>query len=214
MPPKHVEAVPVASASVRQSCFVISPIGPPDSETRTKSDQVLKHIIRKALELGYAVERADEITRPGVITVQIVQRVFEADLVVADLTGRNPNVYYELAIRHATQKPAVHLIAGGEDLPFDVQEMRVVPYDLTNPDSIEEAGSKLREFVQAIERGEAVVTPVQFGQILASLEALKGNAGRDEQIFAAVKTMSIGLSNLQTALGEILLYTREEKQKD
>src|SRR5437660_2770740 len=194
-----------------KSCFVIAPIGAPDSETRKKSDQVLKYIIRKALEPDYAVERADEITRPGVITVQIVQRVFEADLVVADLTGRNPNVYYELAIRHATQKPAVHLIAAGEDLPFDVQEMRVVPYDLTNPDSIEEAGSKLHEYVQAIEGGEAVLTPVQLGQIVASLEV---NAGRDEQILAAFKTMSIGLSNLQTALGEILLYTREQKQKD
>ena len=51
----------------------------------------------------------------------------DADLVVADLTDHNPNVFYELAIRHALQLPLVQLIDSAQDLPFDIKAMRTVP---------------------------------------------------------------------------------------
>jgi hypothetical protein len=72
-------------------CFVISPIGDPDSETRKRSDQVLKHVIRPAAtSSGYKAVRADEIDKPGMITSQVIQHVVNDDLVVADLTGSQP----------------------------------------------------------------------------------------------------------------------------
>src|SRR5438552_15664428 len=90
----------------RKICFVISPIGEDDSETRKCSDQVLKHIITGPIEqLGYEVVRADKISEPGIITSQIIEQVVEAALVIADLTEKNPNVFYELALRHVTRKP-------------------------------------------------------------------------------------------------------------
>jgi len=56
-----------------KTCFVIAPIGEPDSETRKRSDQVLKHIISPAIkERGYAATRADEISEPGIITTQVI----------------------------------------------------------------------------------------------------------------------------------------------
>ena len=79
-------------------CFVISPIGEPSSSTRRKSDQVLRHIIRPAVEPAYRAVRADEIAEPGLITSQIMQHVIEDDLVISDLTDLNPNVLYELAV--------------------------------------------------------------------------------------------------------------------
>src|SRR3989339_2254786 len=97
--------------SEQKSCFVIAPIGEPDSDTRKRSDQVLKHIIRPAVEAcGYKAVRADEIDKPGIITSQVIQRVVDDPLVVADLTESNPNVFYELAIRHALRKPLIQLI--------------------------------------------------------------------------------------------------------
>lgn len=104
--------------SVKQQkniCFVISPIGDDNSDTRKRSDMVLKHIICPPIEqLGYEVIRADKISEPGIITTQIIQLIVDSALVIADLTERNPNVFYELALRHAIRKPLVQLIKNGK----------------------------------------------------------------------------------------------------
>src|SRR5947208_2310140 len=88
----------------KKTCFVISPIDKPDTPIRARADMLLTYIIKRVLEkpeFGYDVRRADEIQQPGLITRQILETVYLADLVVADLTGHNPNVFYELAVRHA-----------------------------------------------------------------------------------------------------------------
>lgn len=88
-----------------KTCFVIAPIGEPGSETRRRSDQILNHVIKPvAKQAGYAAVRADEEGEPGLITHQVIQHLLDDPLVIADLTGRNPNVFYELAIRHAINK--------------------------------------------------------------------------------------------------------------
>lgn len=108
-------------------CFVIAPIGRPGSEERQRSDDVLNGLIKPAAEsVGFRLERADQIEESGLITTQVVRRLVEAEMVVADLTGRNPNVFYELAVRHAARKPVVQMITEGEDLPFDVKDVRTV----------------------------------------------------------------------------------------
>ncbi len=95
----------------KKTCFVIAPIGDPDSDIRRRSDQILKHIIKPAVgKCGYDAIRADQISEPGMITHQVIEHVVGDPLVVADLTGQNPNVFYELAIRHAIRKPFVPLI--------------------------------------------------------------------------------------------------------
>lgn len=194
-----------------QLCFVIAPIGEPETEIRKKSDQVLRHLLKPSLEPEYEVERADQISRPGIITVQIVQRIFDADLVVADLTDQNPNVYYELAIRHATRKPAIHIISRGQDIPFDVQDMRFVPYDLADPDSLDEARKQLRENIKAIEEGGPVITPVQFAEIMQSLKA---GENRDAQVRALFESLNTGMSNLQEGIAEVVDDLRQRKQTE
>jgi hypothetical protein len=105
----------------KPACFVIAPIGPKDSDIRKRSDQVLKHIFKKALAKKYDVRRGDEIDEPGMITSQVLRAVQESHLVVADLTGHNPNVLYELAVRHAIEKPIIHAIEPKlSKIPFDI----------------------------------------------------------------------------------------------
>ena len=200
-----------SSASHKLLCFVIAPIGEPESDVRKKSDQVLKYLIKRSLGSKYLVERADQIGRPGIITFQIVQRIFDADLVIADLSDHNPNVYYELAIRHATRKPAIHIVSRGQDIPFDVQDMRFVPYDLSNPDSIEEACEQLSRNVEAIEKGEKITTPVQIAGILQSLKA---GEDRDAQIQALFESLNTGMSNLQEGIGEVVNDLRQRKLRE
>lgn len=81
-------------AAQKKSCFVISPIGPDGSETRRKADEVFHYIVKPVVsDLGYELFRADQIDESGTITTQIIQKLVSYDLVVADLSERNPNVF-------------------------------------------------------------------------------------------------------------------------
>ena len=103
-----------------KTCFVISPIGADGSDTRKKSNKLLKYVIEPVLHsTGYIVERADQLSQPGIITNQIVRKILDADLLIADLADGNPNVFYELAIRHGSAKPFIHLLSSKEKIPFD-----------------------------------------------------------------------------------------------
>jgi hypothetical protein len=89
----------------------------------------LDQVIRPAFEpLGYQVERADHDATPGIITEAIVSRLISADLVIAELSGQNPNVMYELAIRHAFGKPVIMMLEHGQELPFDIGAQNAVFY--------------------------------------------------------------------------------------
>lgn len=145
----------------KRKCFVLSPIGADNSAERSAADVVLKHVIRKGLGEGWEVVRADEDPNPGAITPRIIASIFEADLIVADLSGSNPNVFYELAVAHGYHKPVVHIQRANENRPFDVKDMRVVPYDTTQPDELEAAQRKVREFAEfAVANPETIETPL------------------------------------------------------
>lgn len=135
-------------------CFVASAFGEtPEERARTK--QVLRHLVRKVLSpLGYTVIRADEIDDEGLITNQVIEHLLEDELVIADLSGRNPKVSNEVAVRHAVARPVVHLITAGETIPFDVAQMRAVTYALDDPDLLEEAQDELRRKMAAIEQSD------------------------------------------------------------
>lgn len=114
-------------------CFVISPIGDEDSEHRRHADLVLGSLIEPALvELKLGAVRADQISKPGLITGQVIDHLVRAKLVIADLSFGNPNVFYELALRHATRLPVVQIIRKGDKLPFDVGQYRTVELDMTD----------------------------------------------------------------------------------
>lgn len=114
-------------------CFFIGPIGDAGSEYRQHSDLMLETLVRPALEgFGIEVKRADEIQDPGIITKQIFEYLLKARLVVADLSYHNPNVFYELAIRHARNLPVVQMIRKADRIPFDVNQTRTIVVDTTD----------------------------------------------------------------------------------
>lgn len=148
----------------KKTCFVIAPIGDDESETRKRSDQILKHVISPPLdECGYKAVRADKIEKPGVITSQVIQHVIEDPLVIADLTGRNPNVFYELAIRHAIRKPFIQIIQKGERIPFDVAGTRTINIDHHDLDSVGEAIKEIINQIKSLEQDSSQIeTPISI----------------------------------------------------
>ena len=164
----------------KKKCFVIAPIGDHGSPIRYRSDNVLEYIIKPATKnKNYEVQRADELSAPGVITEQIMERIKNDDLVIADLTGGNPNVFYELAIRHAVGKPAILIIEEDEHSPFDVANMRTIRF---NHKDLKSAHDAIKDIIEAIKETEKpryrVVSPLSTP--LGSLDDLRREPGSED----------------------------------
>ncbi|BAS26754.1 hypothetical protein [Limnochorda pilosa] len=115
------------------TCFYITPIGTEGSEERLHSDLFLGSIIEPALaELGLNVVRADQIEKPGMITRQIIEYILKSRLVIADLSFHNPNVFYELSLRHACRLPTVQVVRKSDRIPFDIDQFRTVQVDTSS----------------------------------------------------------------------------------
>jgi hypothetical protein len=194
---------------------VISPIGEEGSETRTRSDQILKHIITEPVsQLGYEVIRADKISEPGIITTQIIEYIVDAELVIADLTDHNPNVFYELAIRHAMRKPLVQMIRKGDIIPFDVAATRVIQFDLHNLDSVAAAKEEISSQVKSIETGgNEVQNPIS---VSLDLKVLKESGDAEERSLAdiveAISDLRLAVAGIDKGLQSSKL-TEELKTK-
>lgn len=197
-----------------EECFLISPIGAEGSSTRRQADDGREFIVKPAvMELGLTPVRADEIAQPGQITLQIIQHVLKAKAAVADLTGANPNVFYELAVRHTARLPVV-LIAHVDDraqLPFDIAQMRTIFYDHKDLKSAADcrmwSAAQLRE---ALERG-AVNSPVAASITLAQLQVGSPSDQVLAQLVSAVEGIaSDNANNRETMLGLALVGLSRE----
>ncbi len=114
-------------------CFYITPIGDEGSEARKHSDLFLGSLVEPAVaKYGLRVVRADQIGDAGMITSQIIEYLVGSKLVIADLSYHNPNVFYELALRHAVRRPIVQITRLADKLPFDIGQVRTVVVDTTD----------------------------------------------------------------------------------
>ncbi|QZD93928.1 hypothetical protein [Qipengyuania gelatinilytica] len=172
-------------ADKEKVCFVISPIGSEGSDTRKRADKLLKYVIHPVVSpRGYSVERADHLSEPGIITNQIVRKILDADLLIADLSEGNPNVFYELAIRHGSAKPFVHIIGSKEKIPFDNAQVRAIQVDLTDLDSVDRAKTELQKQVKSCEESpSSIESPLSFA---IEIDKLSNSPKSDEMLTAAI----------------------------
>jgi hypothetical protein len=111
-------------------CFYVTAIGEEGSDARKHSDLFLSSLVEPALkELNLEVVRADKIAEPGMITSGIIEHLKHSKLVIADLSLLNPNVFYEMALRHAVKLPIVQIIRKADTLPFDVNQVNSIVID-------------------------------------------------------------------------------------
>lgn len=131
-----------------KKCFVVSPIGEDGSDIRRNADQLFNHIIKPVCEkCGFKAIRIDHENTPDSITQGILDSLFKYDLVIADLTGHNPNVFFEIGYRASIGKPIIHLKRKGESIPFDVSSIRTFDYDLTDLDVVAETRERLEKAI-------------------------------------------------------------------
>lgn len=111
-----------------ETCFVMMPFG-------NWFDRYYQDIYVPAIrEAGFEPVRADELFSSGSVVEQIWEQIKKARLLLADLTDRNANVFYELGLAHAAKKPVVFTAPKVEDVPFDLRHLRVIIYDIREPE--------------------------------------------------------------------------------
>src|SRR5438128_1952932 len=118
--------------------FVIRPFGIKQDLKGLNIDfeRVARELIHPALDrLGLSGRDTGEILEAGNIRTDMFQRLLTADLVVADVSIHNANVFYELGIRHALRNRGTFLLrgGGGDDVPFDLKTDRYFAYARDNP---------------------------------------------------------------------------------
>ena len=183
-----------------RSCFVISPIGEEGTKTRRQADCVFDYIVKPALDgLDYRLpERVDRSDKPVHITSEIITQLLEADLVVADLSSLNANVFYELGIRHAFKKPCILLSDWIDRPPFDISGVNVIRYVYDDPTSHRAAASRIRSQAETLDGGGAVSNPLTVAFGLRELEKTGDDEGK------LIVQLSEQLSRQQAQIDELL----------
>ena len=145
----------------KETCFTIMPFG-------GWFDQYYLTIFHPAItDAGLKPERADDLFRPSTIVNDIWDYTKNARIILADLTGKNPNVFYELGLAHALAKPAIIIAESIEDVPFDLRALRLIEYDKNAPDW----GEKLRKKITSSLR-ETLKSPLE--SVLPTFLDVKG----------------------------------------
>lgn len=110
-----------------EHAFFAVPLGDTSSVERKRADELTDYVVIPVLdEFDLELQRSDRDPTPGRITHQILKGLLEARVVIADVTGRNPNVYYELAVAHSFMRPVIMLVDRAKNIAFDTKDERVI----------------------------------------------------------------------------------------
>lgn len=144
---------------VKKKCFVITPIGDNNSDIRRHIDGIIDQVIIPAIGDKYEVEVAHRKHEIGSINDRVIRSVYEADLVIANLTNLNPNVMFELAIRYSYGKPVIVIAEAETKLPFDIVDENTVFY-VNDPAGASELKATIIEFENNIDYTKQTYGPV------------------------------------------------------
>ena len=143
--PSPSTAVKSPVQSDKLQCFIVMPFG--DENLQIVYEDFVKPVLEQ--ECALRVERGDDVFGSNVVMDDIRSSIEVADIVIADLTGKNANVFYEVGICHALQKPVLLLAQSMEDVPFDLRHRRVLLYSYT-PRGCKRLEGNIRDQVAAM----------------------------------------------------------------
>ncbi|HEX8222507.1 MAG TPA: tetratricopeptide repeat protein [Allosphingosinicella sp.] len=196
------------------TCFIVMPIGKPGTDDHAHFSAISDHI-RGILEpLGYTVTRADDVQASGAITKDIVTRLGTADLVIADLTDLNANVFYELGVRHALRGNGTIMTLDESrttPIPFDLSSYRVLKYS-GNLSGVKTLSVGLKSFVneQQASSQESRDNPVHdwFPTLPVNVIEDAGQS-RDAALRNTIKKLQDKVKRFEKAFGPEAQVTKE-----
>jgi hypothetical protein len=126
-------------------------------------DSYYAAVFKPGLEsAGYTVQRGDDMSSPQPIIKDIQEAIVRADAILCDMSGRNPNVFYELGLAHAVGKPVILLSDDINDVPFDLRHIRVIVYDCRLPDWATRLRDSIRASALSIDADEIWPPPLHL----------------------------------------------------
>jgi hypothetical protein len=141
---KTMAVKPASRATPKDTCFTIMPFG-------GWFDDYYASVYKPAIEAaGLSPCRADDLYRPSAIVNDIWSYTKSAKLILADLSGKNPNVFYELGLAHALAKPAILITESMDDVPFDLRALRVLEYNKNQPRWGDHLQSRITKAIQEV----------------------------------------------------------------
>ncbi|MEO6523177.1 MAG: hypothetical protein ABIN91_15955 [Mucilaginibacter sp.] len=159
-------------------CFIITPIGELNSEINIKARGLIDTVMRPELEkFNFFPLPAYKIADAGSINKQVLENIISNELVIVNLTGLNPNVMYELAVRHAVRLPVITMAEVGTKLPFDIVDQRTIFYNDSLAGSLV-AREKLFESIEAVLKLETIDNPIY--QVSQEISILKKDAKSED----------------------------------
>lgn len=153
-------------------------------------------------ELDYDAIRADKEDIPGSISRKIVERIIKSEMVIADISDYNPNVFYELAVRNAVKKPVIIIKTSQQKPPFDIQDTRAISVDMSKPRIWQAAISQLKNQIK-----EAEKNPKQASESILSDFTFQIDVRKEEdvssEILRRLKDMESSLKFQRFSIQEI-----------
>jgi hypothetical protein len=148
----------VSAREFLDSCFVLMPFG-------DWFDKYYQEIYVPAIkEAGYEPIRADSLFSTGSVVEQIWEQITKAKVLIADLTGKNPNVFYELGLSHAKSKPVIFISGNLDDVPFDLRHLRVIIYEQKNPTWGTDLKKSITDYLKNAKKEPEKTIPQPFRQ--------------------------------------------------
>ena len=144
------------------TCFVMMPFKDPFD---VYYDAIFKPAVIKA---KLDPVRADDLFRPSVIVSDLWQMIQDAKLLLAELTTKNANVFYELGLAHAIGKPVVLVSETMGDVPFDLQQLRILLYDKNDPAWGEKLSDGITKAIAETLKSPVEAVPSIFRKVVAS----------------------------------------------
>lgn len=174
-----------------KTIFLITPIGKKGTEPYNKYLAICKDLIEptvKSVDSEFKVIRADQIAKPGSFVKDILEHIRNSHIVIANLTGLNPNVFYELGVRHCLSARTIMITEDLSTLPSDLKEYRTIEYspEITG---ISDFTSELKKSIEEIiQNPETPDNPVldRIGKIINS---------REVQLQEEIETLNNKLNN-------------------
>jgi hypothetical protein len=187
-----------------KKCFCVTPIGDDNSPTRRATTGLIESALKPMLKsMGLDFHVAHEIAAPGSITKQVIEHLLNDDLVIANLSELNPNVMYELAVRHCTGKPIVALAKAGTRLPFDVSDERTI-FFADDMAGVEELKPKIKSAVEAALAETEPDNPVyRVSKAQVMRQAVESQP--QQYILDRLEALQRTVANIQTALEPVSL---------